>query len=181
MLAAVTRFAILGIGRDRPGIVAGVTQRLLEHDANVEDSQMSLLRGHFTMVVVVSLPDDVDEAGLRRDLENAAHELGLAALSLSPVADVDPATQPEPSAVVSVYGADHAGIVHAVAAALAERGIDITDMTTRLVGDDQLYVLLMEVALPEGFALARLEELLEPVARQEGVEVSARPVDRDTL
>ena len=51
--------------------------------------------------------------------------------------------------MVTVYGVDHPGIVHAAATALAGRSVDITDLNTRLLEDDDgdpLYVLMMEVA-----------------------------------
>ncbi len=53
-----------------------------------------------------------------------------------------------PSHVITVYGADHPGIVHAVSAALAERGVNITGLETRLAGaaDSPLYVMIIEVA-----------------------------------
>ena len=53
-------FALSAIGRDRPGIVAAVTGVLLGHGANLEDSQMTILRGHFTMTLVVALPNGAD-------------------------------------------------------------------------------------------------------------------------
>ena len=52
--------------------------------------------------------------------------------------------------MITVYGADHPGIVHAVSAALAERGVNITGLETRLAGaaDSPLYVMIIEVAHP---------------------------------
>ena len=50
-------FAVSAIGRDRPGIVAAVSKVLLDHEGNIEDSQMTILRGHFTMTLIVSIGD----------------------------------------------------------------------------------------------------------------------------
>ena len=44
------------IGRDRPGIVGAVTADLLRHALNIEDSQMSILRGHFAVVLILAGP-----------------------------------------------------------------------------------------------------------------------------
>ena len=41
-------YALTAVGRDRPGIVAGITAVLLAHEVNVEDSQMTILREPFT-------------------------------------------------------------------------------------------------------------------------------------
>lgn len=177
-------YALSAVGRDRPGIVAAVTAVLLDHSLNIEDSQATILRGHFTMMLVVEASDGADVGSLRADLDRVRGRLGLEAMTLSELAEVDPAVEPPPSHVVTVYGADHPGIVHAATAALAQREIDITDLTTKLAGDEAgepLYVLMMEVALPEGADADELQTALERVAGEQGVEVSLRRLEQDTL
>ena len=49
----------------------------------------------------------------------------------------------------------------------------------RIVGD--LYVMLLEVALPSTLDEAGLEELLERVAEEQGMDVSVRALDGDVL
>lgn len=172
--------ALSALGHDRPGIVAAVTAALLRHALNIEDSQMTILRGHFTMVLVVSGSDSLDVAELRRDLEDVARELGLEALSLAEVAEAGGA-YPEPTHIITVYGADHPGIVHAAARAVADGGGNITDLNTRLTeeGGSALYVLMMEVAAPTG--VDALREALAAVRRAEGVEVTLRELEHDEL
>ena len=174
-------FAVSAIGRDRPGIVAGVARALLEHGVNVEDSQMGILRGHFAMVLVVSAPAETDTDRLSADLERAAESLDLEAIALSEVAPLDPAGA-TPDHTVTVYGADHPGILHAVAAALAELAVNITGLSTRLVGEEDrpLYVIIMEVVLG-GTSLAEVERALEAVRTEQQVEVTIRPLEQDTL
>jgi glycine cleavage system transcriptional repressor len=176
----VRSLAVSAIGRDRPGIVAAVTGVLLRHGVNVEDSQMTILRGHFTMMLFLAAPDGVDVAVLERDLSQA--ETGLEELSVAELEELGPG--PEPSHMVTVYGADHPGIVHAAATALAERGIDITDLNSRLMddeGDAALYVLMMEVALPPGSSAEELDSALAQVGTREGVEVTLHELERDEL
>jgi glycine cleavage system transcriptional repressor len=177
-------FALAGVGRDRPGIVAAVTEVLLAHALNIEDSQATILRGHFTMMLVVAAPDGTDVEALRRDLDGVRTRLELEALALGELTELEPAAETSPSHIVTVYGADHPGIVHSVTATLAERGIDVTDMTTKLAGEGEgepLYALMMELALPEGADAADLGGALERVAGQQGVEVSLRPLEQETL
>ena len=173
-------FALSAVGRDRPGIVAAMSEVLLRHSANIEDSQMSILRGHFAMMLVVAVPEDADAAVLRQELSEAGRSLELEAVALSPLEEVDPATEPEPSHIVTVYGVDHPGIVHAVTAALAERGVDITDLTTRVVGEDAepIYALMMEVAVPAG---EDVHAVLEAVAADQNVDATVRPIEHEAL
>ena len=46
--------AVTVVGNDRPGIVAGVTEVLFEQGCNLEDTSMTILRGHFTMMLVAA-------------------------------------------------------------------------------------------------------------------------------
>jgi glycine cleavage system transcriptional repressor len=175
-------FALTAVGRDRPGIVAGITAVLLAHEVNVEDSQMTILRGHFTMMLIVAVGDDVSQQDLAADLQAVGEELGLELLTIAVVDELGETDEPDPSHIVSVYGVDHPGIVHAVSSALAERGITITDLHTRLVGEDEepLYALMMEVAIPED-AAGEVTEALEAAGAEQGVEVTVRPLEADVL
>jgi glycine cleavage system transcriptional repressor len=174
----VATFALSALGIDRPGIVAAVAEVLVRHGVNVEDSQMSILRGHFGMVLILRAPDGVESSTLRRQLEQAGEQLGLEAVTLSEVADAA-AERLEPTHAITVYGADHPGIVHAVAAAIARADINITNLTTRLVSEEQpLYVMVLEVAAPEG---VDPERVLAPVADEQLVEVTIRSVEAATL
>jgi glycine cleavage system transcriptional repressor len=174
----VRSFVLAVTGRDRPGIVAAVTRVLLEHEVNLEDAEMAILRGHFAVMLVLTAPDSVDEDGLRAGLERARAEVPLETVSLAEVPALG-AAAPEPSHAISVYGADHPGIVHGVAAALAGRDVNVVDLSTRVAGE--LYVMLLEVALPPGLDEAALEELLAGVAAEQGVDVSVRPAGGDVL
>jgi glycine cleavage system transcriptional repressor len=138
------------------------------------------------MVLVVAATSAVDADALRADLDSVRARLDLEALTLSELAEVDPASQQAPSHIVTVYGADHPGIVHAATAALAEREIDITNLTTKLAGEGQgegepLYALMMEVALPERGDPGELAAALERVGREQGVDVSLRRLEQDVI
>ena len=176
----MTAFALSAVGRDRPGIVAAVAEALVADGVNIEDSQMSILRGHFAMVLILGAPDELDAGRLRDDLRATGERLGLEALSVTPVADAAPSGQPEPTHMVSVYGADHPGIVQAVAAKLAAHEVNITGLTTRLLGEQDgnpLYVMLLEVAAGDADPGA----LLEPVGEAQGVEVTVRAIETASL
>jgi glycine cleavage system transcriptional repressor len=177
-------FAVTAIGADRPGIVAGVSEVLLEHGGNIEDSQMTILRGRFTMMLIVSTNDGVDSQRLGSDLERVRTDLGLDALSLSEVTSAGTERGPSPSHIVSVYGVDHPGIVHAVSSTLARQQVNITDLTTRLVGGDEgesLYAMMLEIALPPGVSVEEIERSLREVRERQGVDLTIRPLEQDAL
>ena len=176
-------FAVSVVGRDRPGIVAAISAVLLEHRVNIEDARMTILRGHLAMTLILAVPEEVTEETLAAGLEAVRERLGLESVSLTEVEEVEPQPSSEATHIVSVYGLDHPGIVHAVSSALAERGWNITDLATRVLGGESgpLYSMMMEVAVGEGASTDDLDQVLAPVARAQGVEVTSRPLERDVL
>jgi len=177
----VAHFAVTAVGSDRPGIVAAITAGLLELGGNVEDSRMTILRGHFVVMLIVSLPTGADREALEAALEPEGRRLELEALTVSEVGELAP-TSPTPSHVITVYGADHPGIVSAVSAELARRGDNITDLQTKLSGTEArpLYVMMLEVELGAGSA-AELSTALAAVAESAAVEISIRELGAETL
>ena len=172
----MTLLAVTVIGHDRPGIIAEATGILAELGGNLEDSTMSILRGHFAMVLLVSCDVTPDA------VEAALHPMtadGRLVVSVREV-PVEADAAPTGSAhLLSVHGADRAGIVSAVAGVVAGAGGNITDLSTRLSGD--LYVLLAEVDLPAAVDPEQLDRDLVATGLELGVEVSMRVLDPDVL
>jgi glycine cleavage system transcriptional repressor len=177
----VPEFAVTAIGRDRPGIVAAISGALLELEGNIEDSQMSILRGHFAVMLLVKLPDSLGAGELERSLGRVREELDLEAITVSAVDDLGGAAA-RPSHVITVYGADHPGIVHAVSSALADRAVNITGLETRLAGppESPLYVMIIEAALGE-LSEGDFRAALRVVGESAGVEVSVRELAAEAL
>lgn len=168
--------AVTVIGTDRPGIIAETTRALAELGGNLEDSTMTILRGHFTMVLLVSTAASVAE------VEQALEPLTRDGSLLVSVKEIPPEPEPAPlgaTYLLSVHGADRPGIVSAVTSVVAAAGGNITDLSTRLSGD--LYVLLAEVELPPTADLASLRETLRETAASIGVDVSLRELELDEL
>lgn len=171
-------FVIASTGRDRPGIVAAVTAVLVRYGVNVEDAEMAILRGHFTLMLIVSAPDDADIERLRRELDDVREELPLESVTLLEV-DTLTAAAPSPTHALSIYGADRVGIVNEVTEALARRGVNVTGLTTRVLPDG-LYVMLLEARVPSDVA-GELGEALAEVGAAVGVDVTVRAIDADVL
>ena len=161
--------AVTAIGRDRPGIVAGITSALLDAGGNVDDSQMSILHGHFAVMLIVSVPDDASLESIEQRLAAVGEEFDLGGVAVSPLEGLDRGAGP--THVLTVYGADRPGIVHDTATVLAGLGVNITDLRTRRTGDPDspLYTLMVEVAVPEG-TVADLERALESLRDSKQLE-----------
>jgi glycine cleavage system transcriptional repressor len=80
--------------------------------------------------------------------------------------------------IISVYGADQPGIVYRVTCELAGRGINIRDLNTKLIGTqlEPVYVLMLEVALPEDMTAEAVEQMLANLKNELRVEIGVRIV-----
>ena len=160
------------IGRDRPGIVAAVTSALYGGGCNLGEASMLRLGGNFTIMLMVRYPGDA------RSLE-ALLEPVCSGWELR--SHVDPIEgrlheHVEPDARISVFGADRAGIVSRVTSALVDAGLDILDLESDVIGDEQnpVYVMHIEGRAKQG--IEALQGALTGIA-EEGIDVHVTPVD----
>jgi glycine cleavage system transcriptional repressor len=167
----VHELAITVIGPDRTGIVADVAEALAGVGANLTDSTMTRLRGHFTMTLICTGPSAPEVTKALEPLTDVVTSVR----QVLPEADSEDAGEPH---VVSVHGADRLGIVAAVARVVAAAGGNITDLSTRLSGS--LYVLIAEVHLPPGTS-DELAERLAVAASELGVEETLRRAESEIL
>lgn len=179
----MSQYAVAVVGRDQPGIAAALAEALHRAGANIEDSRMSILGGRFAVMMLVRLADGADTGRLQGDLDAVRERLGLDAAVLSEIGDAAGSPRPEPTHVLTVYGADHPGIVHAVCAGLAARDVNIDDLATRVVGavDAPVYTMICELTLPESLTPDELGADLARVAEEQGVETVLRELDQDIL
>jgi len=175
-MRGVTLHAITVLGHDRPGIIAETTGRLAGLGLNLEDSTMTLLRGHFAMMLVCE--GSVPDAEIEQALAPLAADGSLTVTVREVPTEHVPASDGT-SWVLSVHGGDRPGIVSAVVTVIAGVGGNITDLTTRLAGD--LYLLVAEVDLPAGTDAGAVEGELSRVAADLGVGVTLRAADTDEL
>ncbi len=172
-------FAVLAVGADRPGIVAAVTGALAAAGANLDDTSMTILHGHFTIAMVVGGPEGLDVAAA---LAPVAQELDLT-VDVRPIAEGTPPRPPGHRWALAVYGADRPGLVAAVTAVVADAGGNVVDLTTRVVGgpDRPVYAMQLELALGGAVDAEAVGERLRQVATQLGVDCTLTAVDTDVL
>lgn len=170
---AMPLFAVTVVGHDRPGIVAEVTEAIAALGGNLEDSSMTLLRGHFAMTLIATVT--ASEGDLEARLAGLSQSGLVVSVRELPKARV---STDEQRFLLSVHGGDRPGIVSAVAREVANSGGNITDLSTRLV--DGFYVLVAEVALP-AIQEEPVREVLTVVAGDLGVTVHFSPVEEDVM
>src|SRR5919201_2013462 len=177
----MARFAVSVFGRDRPGIVAAVTRVLADDGCSLEDTSMTILRGHFAMMLVGTGPDERDAAGVQRKLSGVARQLDLQVAARPIHDDITEAPSLGERHVIAVYGIDRPGLVARVAEALAAHEVNITDLVTRVIGEpDPVYVMHFEVEVPPGRA-DEVRAALDGVAAELEVEIRMHADEPDLL
>ncbi|MDQ7001334.1 MAG: ACT domain-containing protein [Ghiorsea sp.] len=160
-------------GKDRAGIVRDVSEVLLQADANIEDSSMAVLRGRFTMMLIVALAEGGDITALKASLAELEQRTGLSVQSQVLNDDEANHIPDEPDCMVLVSGADKPGIVFAVTDVMAELGVSVSDVSTRARAD--VYMMVLEAVA--GDVRPGLQEKLAGVAKTWSVLIEVHPLD----
>jgi glycine cleavage system transcriptional repressor len=170
--------AVTAIGSDRPGIVSGVTKVLYEFGCNLEDATSTILRGHFSMVLIVRTPAGTDPRSVEDRLGDMAERLELVITARH--VDETHADVVAPTHMVSVYGSDRPGLVYRVAELVADAGGNITDLESRVIGpeDSPVYALMLEIAFADD---ADIGPELDRLRAELGVDVSVHRLDADVF
>ena len=170
-------FLLTAFGKDRAGIVAGVSKVLLNLGANIEDASMTRLGGEFSMMLVTTLPS---AAKLEKSFRALETKLGLQiAVKAIPASAARRPKEEPPKYLISVYGTDRPGIVHHVARTLAQRQVSITDLQTKVIGSPSkpVYVMLLEIQVPASLDLDALRGELDHLRRDLKVEISLQDIE----
>jgi glycine cleavage system transcriptional repressor len=175
----LVHFAVTVISKDRPGIVADITEVLFRLGCNIEDSSCTMLGGDFAIILVVSHEKPFTKARLVDEFKTLHERTGLSTHIRTLAEDeICPVKEEGELCLVSVYGSDRPGIVYRVTRALADRRVNITDLNTRLIGtrEEPVYVLMLEAILPTGMTVEDAAALLDNLKKELNVEIAIRPI-----
>ena len=78
MGANALKAVVTVIGKDRPGIIAKISNALYERNVNIDDISQTIMQGLFTMVMIVdlgSLNTNIEE--LQAKMQEVENELGM--------------------------------------------------------------------------------------------------------
>jgi len=167
-----TYFILSAMGKDRPGIVADVSEVIYECGGNIEDSSMSLLRNHFALLLLFSTEREEVNQKLPSALKRLEWEKKLTVF-YSPITleEAYPKFKEQADRFkITTSGVDHAGIVFRVCRLLADRGINIIDMETHRVlsaeSGTPLFEMDMDVGIPQSVSEQGLREDLHRLANE---------------
>lgn len=169
------------LGPDRPGLVAEVTEYVITHGGNIEDSRMAVLGGEFGVLLLVSgAPERI--AALEQSTAEIEQRTGMSVLARrtkSPEEHRRAATIP---CVVTAEALDHEGIVRAVARALSATGVNIVSLEATSyeapVTGSQLFRMEARIDVPAGVTIGKVRKAMDQVAEEENLEIDVRSLIR---
>ena len=180
------RVALTFIGKDRPGIIAAITQALFKSGCNIEDTTMTVLEGEFAMILIALLPDQKAEKKLKLAYDSLQKKWGLnhfwKALSGALVRG-EKHPKGTQTYILSVIGKDRTGIVYHTSRILAEYHLNITDLNSKILGrpGSEIFTMILEVDLPARFKVRRLDPAWHNLKRKLHVDVQFRPLEKLSL
>jgi glycine cleavage system transcriptional repressor len=178
----MTRWFILSaIGRDRPGLVSELARLVLECDANLEDSRMTILGTDFAVILLCSSRAAEAADRLALGAKRLERDHGLTILIRELPAGRRPAI-PAPGTRlfrVEAAGEDRAGIVAGICGVLAEHGVNIVELDTQSrpgPGGAPQYQMTIRAEVPDAVEPRTLREALLREAERLVLDVSLMPL-----
>jgi glycine cleavage system transcriptional repressor len=161
---------LTAVGPDRIGLVEKISEFVLRHGCNIEDSKMAVFCGEFALILLVS--------GESQQLRKVADTSELAAQTgLNIWLKTPSKREPDLSSLpykLTVSCMDHTGVVYRVSSILSRFGINIESMETNThaapVSGTPIFRLEAFVSVPTRVNVNALRARLEEFAREENID-----------
>lgn len=155
------------IGRDRPGILAALSGTLLDLDCNIENISQTILQSVFGALLIVSVPEVLDEQSLKLKLQDKLANLDLNVFVKSYHRAIeDTGRQAGHPFVITTVGPDNRGLVAAITGVLARHDINVVNLKAVFKGgtEPRNNVMIFEVDIPDSAVLPEVRTELELAA-----------------
>jgi glycine cleavage system transcriptional repressor len=162
---------LTAVGPDRQGLVQRFSEAIRDAGANLEDSRMAILGGEFALIVLLSgsgdalgkveqmLPALGDATGLSVTLKPTARPLGGGEFL---------------AYRIRISGVDHPGIVSHVSRLLANKGVNVAHLDSRVgyapLSGTPMFVLNAELQVPAKLGLGELRREMAQLCDTENLD-----------
>ncbi|HHH75412.1 MAG TPA: hypothetical protein ENL03_00130 [Phycisphaerae bacterium] len=155
---------------DHPGIVAAVGNAVGHLGGNIDSCSQTVLGGFFTLIMIVSMPDDLETDALCEEVrrqEAGGSDLQVMARKMN---GDDQSQAPETDRfIITAFGKDTQGVVLRFSRYLASKDVNIVDLFGKL--SDGEFMLISEVDIPRRWNLNMLQADLEEMGSEMGFTV----------
>ncbi len=160
---------------DRVGMISEIAQAIRLLDGDIDDLSQSVLKGYFTMILLVAFPENVTEPQIKQTLEAEDRHIGLSPVSAEEITAGTPASDSAHHYILTASGRDRMGIVADVTSFCAQHKINILDLTTKRTADE--YVMMCLVDLKQADPLTDIRWRLKIFIQENGLRITLQHQD----
>ena len=165
-----TSLVMTVLGPDRPGLVRILSDIVASHGGNWLESRMARLSGQFAGIVRVECAE-ADANNLIGELQALAAD----GITVQTVRETAPVPEKRRTLAVDVVGNDRPGIVRELAAAIANAGGNVEELTTGLesapMAGHPIFRARGVISIPENSDAATLTAAIENLGSDLSVDV----------
>ncbi len=163
-------------GKDRPGIVAEISEIVFENKCNIEDSNMSRLADEFTLILLLAGSEDNLQDKISRECRRLEREKDIFVFIRPLDYHIPENRNGNINCIIEVDGVDQAGIVYKVSRLLADNKINIETLKSQKRfspnSGTPLYSMEIQANRPNNVSIEEIEDALELLANDLNVDIN---------
>ncbi|MHB1001078.1 MAG: glycine cleavage system transcriptional repressor [Armatimonadota bacterium] len=157
------------MARDRVGIVRDVSTGLADIGGNLTHVSQTVMRGYFTLILSVEMPDERTHLEIRQAVERRGG-VGEFEVNVRPYQEAAAfKASVSERFTLSLRGNNQEGIISRITTYLADRNINIDDFYAYAI--DGKFVMLVQVSIPMGVDVEKIQYELAQVGTEFGLIV----------
>ena len=145
-MAERNNMVISVMDRDRPGIVAEVTEGISSLGGNLADLRESVLCDYFTMILVADFPVEVSVEQVEHALSTGSSSRVSVEIALGELTETGASEQ---IYILSAVAQDRVGLVAQVSRFCCDHGVNILDLASHVEDDQYTMMLLLIKSIKE--------------------------------
>lgn len=147
------------MARDRVGIVRDVSAALAAVGGNITHVSQTVMRGHFTLILSVEMPDDRAQLEIRQAVERKGN-VGELEVNVRPYIDGPECEEcGRQRFTLTMRGRDRQGLIACTTGYFADRGINIEDVYAYIHQGKAL--ILAQVSIPDRLDIEQVQAGLQ--------------------
>ena len=165
--------ALTALGKDRPGLVADISEAVTSLGGNIVHVEQSAIYGLFSMLMLIeadNLPPGLDAYRFAYELSLAGRQAGIDVTA--EVVERGHVERAKEMRVVTIVGSDKPGVMAAITRAIAKAGANIERMQHVAQGDFMAFELWIDV---KGVDFEKLRHDLRARCEEVGVNAVVQP------
>jgi glycine cleavage system transcriptional repressor len=171
-MADKSHLILTAVGPDQVGLVEKISEFIVRHGGNIEDSKMAVFCGEFALIILIS-GDGASLFKIANHYRDLEVETGLAISIKTPSARKPAETFLPYTLTASCM--DHPGVVYQISGILSSFGINIESMETKTyaapVSGTPIFRLEAQLSLPTTVNVNSLRQRFAEIQIQENIDI----------